>query len=131
MLLIKTYLDKSKIQNAGIGCFASEFVEKGAKIWRFNPFFDLVYTEENLINLSALEYQFVMKYSFRYNNLYYLCIDNARFFNHCKETPNTYDPINELATYAATDINIGDEILSDYTTFGANDIDIQHNLNGI
>ena len=40
MLLVKTKLENSQIPNAGLGCFAVEFIPKGTKIWEFNSDFD-------------------------------------------------------------------------------------------
>ena len=42
MLLVKTYLDKSRIH--GLGVFAAQPICKGAKIWRFVYGFDRFYT---------------------------------------------------------------------------------------
>ncbi len=128
MLKVKTYIATSIIPNAGIGCFAAEKIKEGDLIWELNPFMDRVYTEENLKSLSDLEREFVKIYSFKWNNLYYLCIDNARFFNHSEDLYNTLDPSGEYRTYAKRDIEIGEEIISDYNNFGANETDNKHNM---
>ena len=129
MLLIETYIQESSIPNAGLGCFTKYEIKKGTKIWELNPFFDRIYTEDNLKNMTDLEIEFVKIYSFKHNGLYYLCIDNARFFNHSKENCNTLDPLNEYCTYALVDIPADTEILSDYSTFGSEaDIDFNTSL---
>ena len=49
MLLVKTYLDKSKVH--GLGVFAGQSIRKGAKIWRFVYGFDRFYTRKRLAKL--------------------------------------------------------------------------------
>lgn len=127
MLRVKTYLDKSSIPGAGIGCFAKELIVKDQLIWEFDPFFDQVYTQENLDNMDDITRQFIKTYCFKQNDLYYLCVDNGRFFNH-SETPNTLDLPNTNKTYALRDIQPGEEILSDYATFGISEDDAEFNL---
>lgn len=127
MLKIKTYLAPSTISGAGLGCFAAENISAGTIIWTLNPLLDRIYTEENLVLLSEHERKFIETYAYRNNGLYYLCVDNGRFINH-SDKPNTFDPNNEYATYAAKDIKIGDEILSDYRTFGITSDDLRFNM---
>lgn len=119
MLKVKTYLKESTINNAGLGCFAAESILKGQLIWEFNPEVDRVFNEVGVKILSDIERDFVKTYSFKYDDMYYLCVDNARFFNHSIDNCNTYDPYTDgLRTYAARDINVGEELLSDYHMFG-------------
>ena len=127
MLRVKTYLDKSTIEGAGIGCFAAEPIRKDQLIWEFDPFFDQVYTEDNIHNMDEITQQFIKTYCFKQNDLYYLCVDNGRFFNH-SELPNTLDLPNTNKTYALRDIQPGEEILSDYATFGISEDDATFNL---
>ena len=72
--------------------------------------------------------EFIFKYSFKYRGTYYLCVDNAKFFNH-SENPNTLDPLDSNRTYALVDIQIGEEIVSDYSNFSDNSDDILFNTN--
>jgi len=125
MLLIKTYINKSTIPNAGMGCFAAEDVKQGDLIWELDTLFDNVYTAETVNSMNELYKEYINTYAFKTNGLYFLCNDNARFFNH-SEDPNTYDPLNEFKTYALKDIKKGDEILSDYKTFGSSE-DLEFN----
>lgn len=129
MLLVKTILKTSTIPSAGIGCFADEFIPKDTIIWKLNPEIDRVFTQEQLDALESLERLFVITYAFRQGGLYYLCVDNGRFFNHTDEFASTYESRTEQITYAARDIQQGEEILSDYNTFGDNEADHQFNLN--
>ena len=128
MLKVKTYIDKSTIENAGLGCFAAKNIKKGDLIWELNTFFDGVYSEQSFNIMSDIEIEFVKTYSFMENGLYFLCVDNARFFNHSVENCNTLDPCNTYKTFALCDINIGDEILSNYSTFGSTELDKKFNM---
>ncbi len=49
MLLVKTYLGKSRIH--GLGVFAGQSIRKNAKIWRFVYGFDRYYTRKRLAKL--------------------------------------------------------------------------------
>lgn len=126
MLKVKTYLSESKIPGAGLGCFALEFIPKGTLIWEFDPQIDRRYTETDLLNMDQLSKDFIYKYAFKYRGQYFLCVDNGRFFNHSKN-PNTLDPIDSNRTYSLVDIQIGEEILSDYGNFSDNPDDILFN----
>ena len=117
MLNIKTYIDKSTIPGAGLGCFAGEDIKEGTLIWEFNPLMDRIYTKACLSKMSELEIDFINTYAYSHNGLYILCIDNGRFFNHSEE-PNTLDPADQYCSYAKRDIKKGEEILSNYYTFG-------------
>ncbi len=130
MLLVKTQLKISEIPNAGLGCFAAEFIPQGTKIWEFNPLIDRVFSEKDFPNLSLLELEYLSKYSYKNNGLYYLCADNGRFINH-SIFPNTYEDTNIQATYAFRDIKEGEEILSDYRSFGVTSEDLLHNYGGL
>ncbi len=128
MLLVKTYLNISTIPGIGIGCFAGQNIQKGEKIWQFNPLIDHVFSDEKIEYFTDLEKNFIKKYSFKSKGLYYLCVDNARFFNHSEENCNTIDPSNENATYASRDIKEGEEILSNYKNFGVTKEDLNFNI---
>jgi SET domain-containing protein len=47
---------------------------------------------------------------------YYLCEDNARFMNH-SNSPNTFYDRNLRQTIAISDIQIGEEITTNYCEF--------------
>lgn len=128
-LLVKTYLGLSTIPNAGIGCFADQFIPKGTKIWELNLALDRIYTQNDVDQMSELEQHFIKIYAYKHNDVYVLCVDNGRFFNHSKNC-NTIDPMNENATYAATDIRPHEEILSNYENFGSTDNDKSFNTEG-
>jgi len=128
MLKIKTKLGASNI--AGIGLFAAEFVAKDSIIWEYDPIYDKVYTQEEFDNAVDLYKQFLTTYCFRFIDKYYLCIDNARFFNH-SDSPNCYSSdFNEMQlgfTRALRDIQPGEELTDDYTGFGFTEKDREWN----
>lgn len=130
MLKVKTYIKESSIPNAGIGCFADEFIPKGTRIWSLDAKIDRVFHNGDLFEMSDIEIEFIEKYAYMHNGLYYLCVDNARFFNHSSTDFNTVDPINEYITYAARDIEKDEEILSNYNSFG-NINDNEFNMRGL
>jgi SET domain-containing protein len=115
MLKVKTKIGNSNIH--GVGLFADEFIAKGTKIWEFSKDQDRVLDEEGLNNLNDLDKNFWNIYAFKFKGLYYLCVDNSRFYNHSLE-PNCGED-NELnITYAAIDILQGQELTTNYNNFG-------------
>lgn len=131
MLKIKTYLDKSSIIGAGTGLFAAEFIPKDTIIWEFNSEHDKEYTKEEIEKCNSLDKQFLSTYTFVYDAKYYLCIDNARFFNH-SNNPNCYsegfDKGNLGYTRSKRDIDIGEELTDDYKGFGLTEEDKKWNI---
>jgi len=127
MLLVKTSLRMSTIPEAGIGCFAAEKIPQGYKIWQFNPYIDRVFTQDEFDSFDSLQQEFLKIYCYMHDARYYLCVDNSRFFNHSSD-PNTYESITQQATYAARDIESGEEILSNYSDFGVTDQDRIFNI---
>ena len=88
MLTVKTKLGKSEI--AGIGLFADEFIPKDTIIWEYEPGLDIKFSSPEYDSIIDPIYKkFLNTYCFKYNNEYYLCVDNGRFFNH-SNTPNCY-----------------------------------------
>ncbi|KAA9339984.1 SET domain-containing protein [Adhaeribacter soli] len=119
MLLVKTRLGQSKI--SGIGLFADQFISKGAIIWKYTEGVDLKLSDEQLAELEK-EYPLdnLKKYLYRSksSHLHILCGDDGRFINHSFQ-PNTSDTSedDEGFTIAASDIQPGEEITSDYNGF--------------
>jgi uncharacterized protein len=122
----KTFLQKSNI--AGNGLFAAESIKKGEVIWSFNPDFDKVFTPEDFSKIEGLEKNHLEIYCYKYAGNYILCSDNAKFINH-SDNPNTEDTENE--TIAARDIEPGEEITSNYRTFGVSEEDESFNMSGL
>jgi len=106
MLLIKTFIDKSKIH--GIGLFANEFIQKGkiiAKINKLDIKVPLVKVKEDYVELFNF-------YSSLWGGVYQTYFDDMKFMNH-SESNNCLDIENGM-TIAIKDINKGDELTCDY-----------------
>ena len=115
MLLVKTYVDKSKIK--GLGLFAAELIPKGKKSWIFHEGYDAAYTEEELGPLPKIAQDRIMHYCYidRETRKIVLCCDDARFMNH-SDDPNTIpaDDGPMSPSLASRDIHQGEEITYDY-----------------
>jgi SET domain-containing protein len=119
MLQVKTIVKESSIPGAGKGLFADQFIPKGSFVWIWNPIIDKEISTNMLQYMTELEQVFVNKYGYREGNKIFLCSDDAKYFNH-SFTPNCIDYYHKTwggVTEALIDINIGDEITSDYTKF--------------
>ncbi len=120
MLLVKTIVKKSKIH--GLGLFADEFIPKGTKVWQFTPGFDQKFTREQVLNFPDLVQIFLYKYTHhsRKSSQYILCSDYGNFFNH-SDDPNCLsgyeDGQEEVVTYATKDIQLGEEMTDNYSSF--------------
>jgi hypothetical protein len=113
MNLVETYVDKSEI--AGLGLFAKQFIPKGTFIWRLS-FPDLFISKEeyNKLNLSKVEKEYMDTYSSFEKGFVTIYADNAKYSNHSnKANTVTFDNM-QVALY---DINIGEEITSNYHEF--------------
>jgi len=120
MLFVKTKVLPSKIH--GIGLFADEFIPKGTIIWKFTPDFDLKFTKEQIKKFpkQVREYLEVYCWLSKKTGLYCFSSDNGKYFNHSKN-PNSlsayYEDEEEVVTKAIRDIQKGEEITDDYSTF--------------
>lgn len=117
MLLFRTTLRASPIH--GIGLFAAERIVAGAVVWRFAPGFDQRLDDVALAALSDVAREQVLGYAYidTVTGERILCGDDARFFNHSTD-PNVADvPGNPYECVALRDIEVGDEIKSDYFLF--------------
>ena len=125
MLKVKTYLAVSPVH--GIGVFADEDIRRGTVIWEFNPAVDLRYSREEWQKLkesiSPQSFAALERYTYKENNYYWLCLDNAQFMNHCEEH---YNVVNEISCLmrARWDIKRGEELLCNY--FQYSDLDDVH-----
>ena len=112
MLLIKTYLRKSKIH--GLGVFAGEPIRKGTKIWRFVEGFDRCYSLKQFARLPKPARDFLKSYGYRVDGEVLFTVDNDRHMNH-SEKPNTY--LKSGYVIARRTIRKGEEITNDYREF--------------
>ena len=114
MLLVKTYLAKSKVH--GLGVFAGQSIRKGAKIWRFVYGFDRFYTRKRLAKLPKPARDYINLHGYQWKNEILLSMDYDTFMNH-SENPNT--DFHNGFVIARNNIRKGEEITNDYRAFEA------------
>ena len=116
MICVKTYLDKSALH--GIGIFAAERIVKGTLVWVYNSNVDWLTSEEQLQLLSRPCQEQIRKYAYfdETRNALVMCGDDGRHMNH-SNTPSCSDTDIIGSTTAARDIEIGEELTSDYASF--------------
>ena len=112
MLLVKTYLGKSRIH--GLGVFAGEFIRKGTKIWRFVEGFDRVYSPREFARLPQEAKDFIRRYGYRADGEIMLTLDHDRHVNHSENSNIGYRNGHAVAV---RDIPKGTEITNDYREF--------------
>ena len=116
MLMVETELRASPIH--GIGVFLLEPVRKGQLIWRFDSRIDRVFSNAELDEMPEALQRYLKTYSTLHEglNLWVLCGDNGRHFNH-SDAPNTRSlGIAFGDDVAAVDLEPGTELTSDYRT---------------
>src|SRR4051812_1905782 len=114
--MVETHLKASPIH--GIGVFLTEPVRKGELIWRFDSRIDRVFSDAEVLEMPASLQQFLRTYSTfdATLNVWVLCGDNGRHFNH-SDSPNTRSlGIAFGDDVAAVDMEPGTELTSDYRT---------------
>lgn len=120
MLFVKTKVLPSKIHELGL--FADEFIHKGTIIWKFTPGFDLKFTKEQIKKFPKQVREYLETYCWlgKKSGKYCFSSDNGKYFNHSKN-PNSssayYVDEEEVVTKAIRDIQKGEEITDDYSTF--------------
>jgi len=113
MLLVKTYLGKSRIH--GLGVFADQFIRKDTKIWRFVIGFDQYYSLKKFRRLPRPAREYLKRYGYRWENEVLLSVDHDAHTNH-SDNPNTY--LKNGYAIARRNIRKGEEITYDYREFG-------------
>lgn len=120
MMLVKNYISKSKIH--GIGLFAGEPIKKGKLIWEWKKGFDFTIKEKDFKKFPESAKRWVLHYGYldksktEGKRKYFICADDARFWNHSKK-PNTGDDKTGMKTIAIKDIKKGEELTCDYFDF--------------
>ncbi len=118
MILVKTKLKQSLIN--GIGLFANQFISKNTIVWKYNLRLDQLYHRDEWKSTPKMVKKLLKHYGYKneYGD-YILCGDDARFFNH-SDTPNCfeeYSPGGTAPTIANRDIQKGEELTIDYSSF--------------
>lgn len=115
MFVIRTRVGASPIH--GVGVFAAEPVALGQTVWRFEPGFDRVITDEEFGTAPAAFRDFLAMYAYRSTDMdgqTILSCDHARFLNH-SDDPNTEE--QPFVSIARRQIAVDDEITCDYGAF--------------
>lgn len=116
MMLVTTELRPSPIH--GLGVFLLESVAKGQVIWRYDTRIDRAYSPAEVDSLPRHVQAYLRTYSTWHEDtqLYVLCGDNGRYFNHSAE-PNTISSgVSFGEDTAACDLPAGVELTTDYRT---------------
>ena len=120
MLFVKTRVLPSRIH--GLGLFADEDIPKDTILWKFTSEFDLKFTKEQIRKFSKQVQEYLETYCWlsKKSGKYCFASDNAKYFNHSKN-PNSlsayYKNEEEVVTKAIQDIQKGEEITDNYSTF--------------
>jgi len=110
-MLVKILVKQSPIH--GYGVFAAQDVKKGTRMWQYTEGAD---TRHTAAEIDLMPHRFR---SWVYKNRlgdWILCQDGAKFMNHAVQ-PCCDDVSDPIYTLAARDIQEGEEITCDYTTF--------------
>lgn len=93
----------------GIGLIAHDFIPHGAVVWELRPGFDLIFSKQQIRDLSAAAREQVFWYAYYdpTGRVYVLSADDDRFTNH-SDDPNTANDGN--VTFTTRNIQPGEEI---------------------
>jgi hypothetical protein len=127
MLIAKCTVKPSSI--AGVGLFADQDIEKGQIVWHYTPETCVIFTRAVFDTLVASHHKtesFLIKYILTYSyyvetfNGLVLCLDNARFVNHCSK-PNMWGGTSGgQYSIALRDIKQGEELTENYASYDSN-----------
>jgi hypothetical protein len=115
MLLIDTYLEKSKIH--GVGVFSKENLKPKDIVTKQLPQFEFHFNQNELPKMPLSFSNFINIYGYESEtdpNILILGIDNEKYMNH-SNNPN----VDEYG-YAIKNIKIGDELTIDYKKIDKN-----------
>jgi len=117
MILVKTILKKSKTH--GVGLYADEFIPKGTVTWKYVPWFDISYSDNDLKKMSKHARNQVIWYGYfdKKSKKHILCSDDQRFINHSHNPKKINIQSTPSKDVAKKNIKIGEELLCDYNKF--------------
>lgn len=115
-MLIETTLHE--VPGKGVGLFTAEDIVQGQLIYKDDLAFDRLIPAKILETYPKPLIEFVQEHAAYYKDqdAYYLCCDNARFWNH-SDTPNTKYSKETGEVIALETISKGQELTSDYREF--------------
>ena len=129
MLTVPTYLDRSSLH--GIGLFSGSFLAEGELVWEYNPRVDLTFKPDEWVvlkrELSSCSFDNLRIHSYKEKGRLVLCLDNARFMNHCCSLANVCQDPEKDRMFATRDVATGEELLCNY--FEYSDCDDLHVVN--
>lgn len=114
MLLVKAEARRSPIH--GLGCFALQPIKKGTHIARWTEGHDMRLTPAEWSALPTRLQEFLYIHWWTRDDGWYGTFDEGRFTNHSK-TPNMLWDDATKTSYAARDIEVGEELTEDYENF--------------
>ncbi len=126
MLLIKAEMGPSSIEGGGTGLFASEFIQKGTIVWKFDASVDEAYTKEEAEALPEPKRSEILSLYHSYVSTvtgnYIFPGDISKYMNH-SSTPNiesiSIEESPEKVGIALRDIAAGEELGVNYEGFAA------------
>ena len=119
MFLYRVEVKVATNPGMGMGLFVKEFIPKGSIVWEFVDGVDLKIPLEKINQLHPVQREHFEKYGWIENaekDFYYMSCDLTSFINH-SFNPNV--EAEGMITKAIKDINIGDEVFIDYSTFSS------------
>lgn len=121
MIIVPTYLAQSSIH--GLGVFSRDAIPKGAKVWEYNPLFDLTFTEEEFEALpeSVRAEVEIHLYQPEPGGLLYYESTMGKYMNHDGEPNVDFKDVG--VGWATRNIAAGEELTCDYRHFMA---DVSH-----
>lgn len=103
-------------EKIGVGVFATKLIPKGTIVW-IKDDLDMILTEEYIESLDELRKEYISKYSYLdTDGVYVLHWDHAKYMNH-SFNPNCVDTAYDFQL-AARDIQLGEQLTSDYGACG-------------
>lgn len=111
MLLVRTYLDRSKIH--GVGVFAAEEIDAESLVWEFHPIIDRLISVAEFEMLPLVAKEMVRRHAefVTAGNFFVLSGDNDRYMNH-SENPNIREAGRRM--YSNRRIRTNEEMTCDY-----------------
>lgn len=129
MMTIPTFVALSQIH--GMGLFTYVDIHKGDTVWIFDDLVDQKFTEYEFLEMceycSYENYKKFHAWAYFEKDVWILCGDNAKFFNH-SDTPNIKETNGVMYSVAERDIKRGEELTCNYKDFDEHDKLVKGNL---
>ena len=115
---------------AGVGLFATAPIARGTLLWKYGPESVIVHNEESLrarlADLSKPGQVELCEHVYCWEGKVIEILDDAKMWNHARAGQNTGNHPDEAqgegdgeSSYALRDIEAGEELLDDYSTYDA------------